>query len=199
MVDSLSRKLTTGKNVGIIPGISPSVGVENINHALFTNDTLLLGGASLNMERAFSDIMNQFYIISGALINIRKSVVYYWNVDQLVVANITQILGFEGFATWDKVKYLGLPLTLGKNNPSLWLDIIGKLKAKIASWGGHWLTKARKFIVIKPILSALPIYQSYLLLALKKIMDKISKLLRDFLWRGWKNIKTKCIWLNGKL
>ena len=89
MVDSLSRKLTAGKNVGIILGISPSVGVESINHALFADDTLLLGGASLNMARVFSDIMNQFCIISGALINIRKSVVYCWNVDQSTVTNIS--------------------------------------------------------------------------------------------------------------
>ena len=41
---------------------------------------------------------------------------------------ISQILGFEGYATWDKVKYLGLPLTLGQNNPSLLLEIISKIK-----------------------------------------------------------------------
>ena len=143
--------------------------------------------------------MHQFCIISGALINKSKSVVFGWNVYQSKVANISHILGFEGYASWDKVKYLGLPLTLGQNNPSLWLDIIGKLKDKIASWGGHWLTKVGKLILIKSILSALPIYQSSLLLALKKIMDWISKLLRDFLWRGGKKIRIVCIWLNGNL
>ena len=55
---------------------------------------------------------------------------------------ISQILGFEGYASWDKFKYLGLPLTLGENNPSLWLEIINKIKSKIVSWGGHCLTKA---------------------------------------------------------
>ena len=62
---------------------------------------------------------------------------------------ISQILGFEGHASWVKVKYLALPLTLGQNNPSLWLEIINKIKAKIVSWGGHWLTKAGKVILIK--------------------------------------------------
>ena len=105
------------------------------------------------------------------------------------MANISHILGFEGYVSWDKVIYLGLPLTLGKNIPSLWLDIIGKLKAKITSCGGHWLTKVGKLILIKYILSSLPIYQSALLLAPKNIMDHISKLLRYFLWRGRKKIK----------
>ena len=44
MADSLSRKLTAGKNVGIIPGIISKTGVEAINHTLFADDTLLLGG-----------------------------------------------------------------------------------------------------------------------------------------------------------
>ena len=95
-------------------------------------------------------------------------------------------MGFEGYAYWDKVKYLGLPLTLGKNNPSLWMEIISKIKAKIISWGGHWLTKAGNVTLIKLVLSSLPIYQSSLLLVPKAIMNQISKLLRDFLWGGGK-------------
>ena len=94
MVDSLSRKLTAGKNDGIIPGITSTPGVEAINHAHFADDTLLLGGASLKMARVFSEIMHQLCIILGALINNRKSAVFGWNVDQLRVERISQILGF---------------------------------------------------------------------------------------------------------
>ena len=81
--------------------------------------------------------MHQFCIISGELINKSKNVVFGWNVDQSKIAKNSQILGFEGYATWDKVKYLGLPLTLGQNNPSLWLEIIRKIKVNIVSWGGY--------------------------------------------------------------
>ena len=133
------------------------------------------------MARVFAGIMHHFCIISVALINNHKSVVYGWNVDQSTIENISWILGFEGFSSWFTVKYLGLPLTLGKNNPSLWLEIIGKIKAKITSWHGQWLTKAGKLTLINSTLSALPIYQSSLLLAPKSIMDQISKLIRDFL------------------
>ena len=96
MADTLSRKLTARKNDGIISGIHSTNGVEAINHALFADDTLLLGGASLKMERVFAEIMHHLCIISGALINNRKSVVYGWDVDH---SNISHILGFEGFST----------------------------------------------------------------------------------------------------
>ena len=66
------------------------------------------------------------------------------------------------------------------------MEIISKIKAKIVSWGGHWLTKAGKVTLIKSVLSSLPIYQSSLLLAPKDIMNQIYKLLKDFLWGGGK-------------
>ena len=111
MDDTLSRKLTKGKNDGIILGTKSASGVESINHALFVDDTLLLGETSPRLARFFKEIMKHFCMISGALINNQKSVVYGWNVDPSSMVNISQILGFDGFDSWDKVKYLGLPLT----------------------------------------------------------------------------------------
>ena len=113
MAYNLSIKLSTGKDDGIILSIKFKSGVDYINHVLFANDTLLLGGASLRMARVFKEIMQIFCLISGALINNRKSIVYGWNTDHSTIANISQILDFVGYDTSDKIKYLGLPLTLG--------------------------------------------------------------------------------------
>jgi hypothetical protein len=82
MADSLSRKLTTKKLTGTIPGIRPTRGTEPINHALFVDDSLLLGGASLQIARAFNEVIQSFCRVSGALVNKRKSAVYGWEVDQ---------------------------------------------------------------------------------------------------------------------
>ena len=154
---------------GSILGIKATIGVDPINHALFANDSLLLGGASLNIAQTFNEMLQFFCLTSGALINKRKSVVYGWNVDHPTILQIARSLRFPGFDKWDKIKYLGLPLTLGPSPPSLWLELTSKLKAKIVSWGGQWLTKARKLIFIKAVLSALPIFQSSLLFAPKSI------------------------------
>ena len=111
---------------------------------------------------------------------------YGWNTDHSTIQNITNLLEFSSYVIWDQIKYLGLPLTLRQNKPSLWLEVISKIKEKIASWGGNWLTKAGKLIMIKSIMEALPIYQSSVLLAPKAIIDQISKLIQDFLWNGSK-------------
>ena len=52
--------------------------------------------------------------------------------------------------------------------------------------GGYWLTKGGKIILMKSLLSALPIFHAAFLLAPRNVMEEISKLLRDFLWQGGK-------------
>jgi len=61
----------------------------------------------------------------------------------------------------------------------------------MVAWGGHLLTKGGKVILIKAVLSALPIYQAAFLLAPRNVTEKISKLLRDFLWHGGKGNENK--------
>ena len=46
-------------------------------------------------------------------------------------------LGFPGFDKWEKIKYLGLRLNLGLTPPTLSLEVLAKMKAKIVSWGGQ--------------------------------------------------------------
>ena len=60
MAESLSRKLRAELVVGSILGIKATRGVDNINHALFADDSLLLGGESLNIARAFNEIYKFF-------------------------------------------------------------------------------------------------------------------------------------------
>jgi hypothetical protein len=191
MADSLSRKLTVEKKVETVPGIRLVRELEPINHALFVDDSLLLGGASIRIAQTFSNILQSFCRISGALINKKKSAVYGWNVDQQTIQRIAQFLGFTGYASWEKIKYLRLPLTLGSNKSSLWTEIISKIKTKIAAWGGQWLTTAGKLILIKSVLSSLPIYQASFLLAPKTILTQVSNLIRDFLWKGGKGNQRK--------
>eukprot|EP00253_Pinus_taeda_P035869 PITA_35869 len=184
MADSLSRKLTLEKQNGNLPGIRIVKEIDPMNHPLFADDSLLLGGASLRIADSFKIILKKFCNISGALISERKSVVYGWNTDQQTINRIASNLGFNGYADWDKFKYLGLPITKGSNRNQLWEEVISKFKKNITGWGGYWLTTGGKLTLIRAVLSALPTYQASLMLAPKQISDQISSLMRNFLWNG---------------
>eukprot|EP00253_Pinus_taeda_P020104 PITA_20104 len=145
------------------------------------DDSLLLGGASPRIAKAFDKVLKSYCRVSGASINERKSVVYGWNIDQHDLTSISALLDFNSQAQWETIKYLGLPIINGCNKRALWSKFISKIKTKIISWGGYWLTSGGKVILIKSVLSSLPIYQAAFLLTPKQVTDHISKLIRDFL------------------
>lgn len=157
MADSLSRKLTAKRTDGTLLGLKPSPGVDPLNHALFADDSLLLRGASSRIAKVFDSILKSYCRVSGAQVNKSKSEIYTWNIDHQELIGISNALGFRGHSRWDRFKYLGLPITNGPNKRSLWSDIICKIKSKIATWGDFWLPKGGKVILIKSLLSALPV------------------------------------------
>ena len=53
-----------------------------------------------------------------------------------------------------------------------------------------WLTLAGKLVLLKSVLSNIPIYQSSILLAPSSVISKIETLFKNFLWEGGKgNLK----------
>eukprot|EP00253_Pinus_taeda_P033787 PITA_33787 len=78
--DSLSRKLSAEKDSSSLLGLKPSNNSPAQNHALFVDDSLLLGGASVRIAKAFDVVLKCYCRVSGASINERKSEVYGWNI-----------------------------------------------------------------------------------------------------------------------
>eukprot|EP00253_Pinus_taeda_P035614 PITA_35614 len=149
MADSLSRKLAVEKSVGSLPGLKPSKVSTPLNHALFEDDSLILGGVSNRIAKAFENVLKIYCRVTGALINESKSEIYSWNAEQQEITNILRILGFKGQAKWDSFRYLGLPISFGANKRCFWTHIISKIKSKITNSGSYWLTKGGKSILIK--------------------------------------------------
>eukprot|EP00253_Pinus_taeda_P023772 PITA_23772 len=151
------------------------------------------------MAKAFKSILQKYCSVTGALISERKSALYGWNSDQQTIDRIASELGFNGFAEWDKIKYLGLPLTMGSNRNNLWEEVISKFNKKIVAWGGFWLSSGGKLTLIRSVLSALSTFQASLLLAPRQITDQISCLIRNFLWSGGKGNSNRFQLVNWEL
>jgi hypothetical protein len=61
------------------------------------------------------------------------------------------------------------------------------IKAKFTQWGSHWLNPASRVVLIKLVLSSLPIFQFSTLLAPTNVKLSIAQELRGFLWHGVKS------------
>jgi hypothetical protein len=165
--------------------------VKDINHAQFVDDTLLLGGANNNTARRFKIELDVYKEVSGSEISLHKSKIFGWNCSPREMLDISRILEMEGTITWDSIKYLGIPLFKSAPRVSHWLPLLDKLKIRIQSWGGNWLNLAGKVVLMKSVLSSLPIYQNSILLAPKMITLKIDGMLHRFLWEGGRNCERK--------
>lgn len=65
------------------------------------------------------------------------------------------------------------------------------MKKKIQQWGKTWLNLARRVILLKAILSNLPLYNFSLIQVPISIHNKLEKILRQLIWQGGKSDKKK--------
>lgn len=91
MADSLSRALEKSRRERTLTGLHISHGVISINHSLFADDTLLMGGNSCIIAQRFKKVLDNFIEVSGGLLNNAKCRIYGWNAPSRTMQSISQI------------------------------------------------------------------------------------------------------------
>eukprot|EP00253_Pinus_taeda_P028873 PITA_28873 len=184
MAETLSLHLEHKRQTREIMGIDIVRGAKGINHSLFADDTLLIGGASSLMARRFKEVLELFLQASGGKLNNSKCMIYTWNVPRHITQRISRIMEIPAQGNWSFFKYLGLPLARETVKSQIWIKLIENMRSKLQSWGMHWLNLAGRSILIKSVLSALPIYQFAITLAPASIHKHMELIIRSFLWQG---------------
>lgn len=138
------------------------------------------------MARRFKKTLDLFLQASGGKLNNNKCMIYTWNVPRHIIQRISIIMEIPAQRNWNHFMYLGLPLAKESIKTEIWAKLIEKLRGKLQSWGVYWLNLAGRTILIKAILSALPIYQFAITLAPASIHKHMELIIRSFLWQGGK-------------
>eukprot|EP00253_Pinus_taeda_P026762 PITA_26762 len=167
-----------------IVGLCFTRGVKTINHALFTDDGLLLGAASGIIASRFKKYLDDFCLVSGSSLNKGKCHIYCWNATSSVLNSISRIFGFATSSNWTSFKYFGLPVFLKKDYSRDWLPQLEKFKIKLLGWGYSWLNIVGKSVLIKSVLSNLPLFQFFVLLIPSSILIKREETIRKSFWKG---------------
>jgi hypothetical protein len=68
-----------------------------------------------------------------------------------------------------------------------WHIILQKIKEKFEIWGTYWLNPTGRLVLIKYVLSSLPIYHFSSLLAPMGIKKYLAQDIQKFLWQGGKS------------
>jgi len=185
----MGRQLEKYRTSKVIRGIKIAQGARRINHSQFSNDTLLIGGASIVMAKRFKTSPENFTQASGSLINSAKSNVYAWNMPLRTTHLIANVFCFPLIEKWQTFRYLGIPICLNSLPNSAWTQTLENLKNKLDHWGAFWINLVGHIVLINSVLSALPIFQFSSLLSPQTVKSSISILLGCFLWEGGKKYK----------
>eukprot|EP00253_Pinus_taeda_P001840 PITA_01840 len=158
-----------------INGLSITRGVKSINHALFADETLLLGSATLSSASKFKATLDVFSKASGSTLNKNKCHIYSWNTLPRFLSAISRCLGFAASSSWTSFKYLGLPVFHKRLSIKDWHPQLEKFKSRIQTWGYRWLNAAGKSVLIKSVLSSLPLFHFAGLLTPMTILNKMDE------------------------
>eukprot|EP00253_Pinus_taeda_P002659 PITA_02659 len=186
MAETLSLLLENKRRLKEITRIDIVRGAKGINHSLFADDTLLIGGASILMARRFKETLDLLLQASGGKLSNNKCMIYTWNFPRHITQRISIIMEIPAQGNWSYFKYLGLPPAKDTIKSEIWVKLIEKLRGKLQSWGMYWLNLAGRTTLIKAILSALPIYQFAITLVPASIHKHMELIICSFLWQGGK-------------
>lgn len=85
-------------------------------------------------------------------------------------------------------QYLGLPLSLRKPSQADFQPLLDKVANRLQAWQACLLSQGGRLVLVKYVLSAMPIYSFMALDPPLSIIKEIDKRWRAFLWKGSENV-----------
>ncbi|XP_071933097.1 uncharacterized protein [Coffea arabica] len=154
-----------------------------VSFLAFADDVIIFTRASTECLQAVSSFLQEYQTLSGQKINLSKS--HFLCSSKLpseVIQLIQQVTGFQG-QPWP-VKYLGVPLSLGRCKSVLFDGVIASVRAKLHHWSSRFLSAGGKLILIHHVLSSMPLYLLQVTKPPKGVFLRLGKLFNAFLWDG---------------
>ncbi|XP_037496639.1 uncharacterized protein LOC119371133 [Jatropha curcas] len=177
--EGLSLLFSEAERCGKIHGGKAGRGCPKISHLFFADDSLFFFKGSNTKAINVKGILATYESASGQSINFQKSgITFSLNTSMTVKADISHILGV--FNPFEGGSYLGLPSLISRNKR----QVLGFLKERmwkhINSWSNRFLSKARREILIKSVILALPAYCMSVFELPLCLCDDLEKMMNSF-------------------
>jgi len=140
-------------------------------HLQFADDTLIIGEKSWSNVHSMRAVLLLFEEISGSKVNFNRS-------------GLSEAASIMNCRTGTiPFVYLGLPISGDVRNLSFWKPMIDSIVARLSSWNDKFLSFGGRMILLKFVLSSLPIYFLSFFKAPAGIISSIESILIFFF--GW--------------
>jgi hypothetical protein len=128
------------------------------------------------------DIMEKFGAATGLKINLQKSSVAGIACQDLDLDDI--LTSFPGQRMSFPFTYLGVPIVLGRLRLIHLQGVQDKAVAKLSGWQCKLLNLGGRRVLVRSVLSSLPVYLLTVIKPPKKFIRDFDKVRRKFLWAG---------------
>ncbi|KAL5540231.1 hypothetical protein UlMin_044471 [Ulmus minor] len=179
-MEVLSRLINKKVADGLISGFKISRHSPALHHLFFADDVFLMGKCSVNEAFYFKECLDDFCRWSGQSFNALKSNIFFNHAaSRRTTGLITAMMGFSHITS--NSAYLGLPLFHTGHNKDFNF-LVEQLDSKLAGWNAITLSKAKKLILIKSIVLAVPTYSMQTVKIPTAICSKLDARIRSFWW-----------------
>jgi len=173
----ISRSLKMGALYGV-----ESARTTYIHHLQFADDTLLFLPNDLQCLLNTKRMLRWFSLCSGLNVNFHKTNLVGGGVDEIYAEGISSVLRCRCDTL--PIKYLGLPLGAYPKRISTWKHVLSQIRGRLNSWKGRLLSLAGRTILIKSVISAIPLYYMSIFCIPKTVARNITAMQSRFLWGG---------------
>lgn len=177
-------------------GYHPKCKNIDLTHLCFADDLMVFGDGTTRSIEEILRVFDAFDKMSGLKISLEKSTLFLAGV---TTQKQEEIIHHLPFATGNlPIRYLGLPL-LTKNMTVLdYLPLIEKIRKKIGSWTGRFLSYAGRLQLIKSVITSLTNFWMAAFRLPSSCVKEIERLCSAFLWSGpdLNNRKEKVAWVD---
>ncbi|XP_027120639.2 uncharacterized protein [Coffea arabica] len=156
-------------------------GSPKITHLSYADDVLVFLGASSSSLRCVMQTIENYEAVSGHEINVQKcGFMVHAKLPRQCVARVRRLTGF-GLKSFP-VRYLGCPLFVGRRKCLYFMELVQSIISKVSSWSSRFLSNGGRIVLIKHVLSAIPIHLLVASCPPKGVLALVERAMANFLW-----------------
>lgn len=165
-----------------------------LSHLCFADDLLVFTDGTKRSVEGILTVFKNFASISGLKISLEKSTLYTVGIQDNTREDILREFPFASGQL--PVRYLGLPLLTKRMTVSDYLPLVEKVRKRMSSWTGRFLSHAGRLQLIKSVITSLANFWMAAFRLPGSCLKEIERLCSAFLWSGpeLKTTKAKVSW-----